>query len=93
MQGHKNREKEYIIHTSRTIRHRKIRIKISITASHEDHNIWVQDLTKAYIKGYDLELGEYIKPAEQFKIAARLHKKNKPLYGLSESENPGSKNT
>lgn len=48
---------------------------ISITASHEDHNIWVQDLTKAYIKGYDLELGEYIKPAEQFKIAAHLHKK------------------
>ena len=86
VQGHKDREKNYIIHTSKTVRHKNIRIMMTITASKKGHKIWLQDVTQAYIQGYDLQREVYIKPTEHFQLKPNTYLKLlKPLYGLSES--------
>ena len=86
VQGHKDREKEYIVHTSRTIRHKNIRIMLTITASLDEYTIWLQDVTQAYIQGYDLQRDVYITPSDEFKLPKDMYLKLlKPLYGLSES--------
>lgn len=87
LQGHKERYKEYIMHTFKNSKaYRNIRLMMLITESLTYHKIWVKGVTQAYIQGCELERDVYIKPDTQFQLPSDTYLKLlKPLYGLSES--------
>lgn len=68
VQVHRDIENEYKIHTLRPFLNRNTRLIMSIIASVKYHNVWVQDVTHAYIQVYDLEWDVYIKAAAQFQL-------------------------
>lgn len=68
VQGHKDRDKDPFIHTSKTVRHRNIRLMSSIAAMFPYHNIWLQDVTQGYIQGHDLQRRVNVKPADNFNL-------------------------
>ena len=85
VQGHKDREKEFLIHTSKTIRYKNIRLILTISAA-MNFEVWSQDVTQAYIQGENLSRTVYVRPTPDFELPENsLLKLLKPLYGLSES--------
>lgn len=65
VQGHRDREKDLIVHTSRTVRHRNIRLMACIASMFPKHKIWLQDVTQEYIQGHDVQRNIYVKPAKR----------------------------
>lgn len=64
---------------------RQSRINRSVIQSFEDQNIWVQDDTEAFIRGYELNRELYITPVAQFKLNSWNYQKLlKALYWLPE---------
>lgn len=57
-----------MIYTSKTARHRNIRIMSSIAAMFSDHKIWLQNVTHPYIEEHDPQRDVYVEPAEQFNL-------------------------
>lgn len=83
MELHKDRDKDLILHTSRKVRRKNIRIMTYIEAMFSVHSIWLQDYTQAYIQEHDLQLEEYVKPAEKFNLPQDPYLKLlKPLHNL-----------
>lgn len=71
VQGHKDKDKNLIIHTYTTVRHKNILITSSISAVFPAYKIWLQDVTKAYIQEKDLQREVYLKPADQLKLSKK----------------------
>lgn len=65
-EGHKARfiDKDLIVHTSRTVRHRNIWMVAFITAIFPTQKIWLQDVTNAYIQVHDLQGDVQVRPAK-----------------------------
>lgn len=58
---------------------------MSITSSLKDKNVWVKDVTQAYIQEYDLESDAYMKLSMKFQLPRDICRKHlKPLYELLE---------
>lgn len=86
VQGHKEREREYLVNISRTIRYRSVHLMVSLTAA-INFKIQSQDVTKAYIRGHDLKRAVYVKPTPDFDLPPNhFLKVLKPLYGQTEAE-------
>lgn len=53
--GHRDKDIDLIIHTSQTFLHRNMSLMSSIAVILPSKKIFLQDVTKAYIQGHDLE--------------------------------------
>lgn len=85
VQVHKYKEKEFIIHISKTVRHRNIKILLSIAVIYK-LKVWNQDDNQAYIQGHELERDLYVIPDSRFNLPCNMILKLlKPLYGRTES--------
>lgn len=63
-QRHKEKDKDLIIHTSQTFRHRNIHLMSSIADMFRSHKIRLQDVTQACVERHDLQRDLYVKPAK-----------------------------
>lgn len=86
LQGHKCKQKEFIIHISRTVSHKNIKILISISVIYK-LNIWNQDVNQAYIQAHDLERDFYVITDFRFNLPLNIVLQLlNPLHSLSESK-------
>ena len=67
VQGHRDKEKDILIHTSKTVKYRSKRLMCAIAAI-LGFNIWNQDVTQAYIQGHPVTRDVYVKPAPEFNL-------------------------
>lgn len=85
VQGHKDKEKGFIIHISKTVRHKNIKILLTLAATYK-LKVKGQDVKQAYIQAHDLARDVYVIPDQRFNLASNIVLKLlKPLYGLTES--------
>lgn len=86
VQGHKDREKDFLVHISSNLKQSSIRLVLSLAAIF-GFNIWSQDITQAYIQSSEKLMRHiYIKPSKELRLSKDyLLKLLKPLYGLSDS--------
>lgn len=85
VQGHKDEEKEDIIHISKTVGHKNINILISIAVIH-NLNVWNQDVIQAHIQPNHLARYVYAIPDQIFGLPLQiLLKLLNLLYVLTES--------
>ncbi len=86
MHGHKDREKDLLVHDSTTVCQSSIRMLVSI-ATMFGFRLWSQDITQAYIQSASPLLRDvYLKPTKELEIPAdSVLKLLKPLYGLADS--------
>jgi hypothetical protein len=85
-QGHKDRERNYIIHTATTLKQSSTRL-ISAVAALGGYKIWSDDVHQAYLQA-DKPLGRrvFLRPPAELKIANNTYLELlKPLYGIPES--------
>lgn len=67
---------------------------MSITASIEYNNVWVQDVTQASTQRYDFKRDVHIKPASQFQLSPDTYRNPlKTLYEVSDSGDSLFQNT
>ena len=85
-QGHTDREKHLLIHPTTALRHRSVRILLSLAAL-LDYPVWMQDISQAYLQSRDkLSRTVYIRPPPEFNLPnGKLLRLNKPLYRLSDA--------
>lgn len=67
MNGHKDKDKNLIIHTSRTVRLETILIVSGMAAMFPDYSSWLPYVTQAYIQRHELQRDIYGNPADHFK--------------------------
>lgn len=86
VQGHKDREKYKLVHTSTNLRQSSIRLITALTSVY-DFEVWMQHVTQAYLQSADKLLRDiYIRPPTDLcLLEILLLKLQKPLYGLGES--------
>lgn len=86
VQGHRDREKYRLVHTSTNLGQSSIRLLTALAAIF-GFRIWSQDVTQAYLQSADkLMMDIYIKPNKELRMEeGQLLKLMKPLYGLGES--------
>lgn len=90
---HKDREPGYLVHVSKTIKYKNLRLMVTLSAT-IDFKIWSQDVTQAYIQVKDLTRALYVKPTKDFNLTPKhTLKLLKPLYVLTESGDAGSIST
>lgn len=68
VQGHKNKEPEFIIHVSIVVRHKNIKIFVSMSVSYM-HKVWNKDTNQSYIQAHDLERDVYVIPEPRFNLS------------------------
>lgn len=86
VQVHKDREREFLFHTSKTVRYRNIRRMLTLSVSLK-LDVWFQDVTKSYVQGQKLSRNFYLKPTLDFKFPEYHYLKLlNPLYSLSKSK-------
>lgn len=86
VQGHRDREKDNLVHNSTTVRHSSIRTMVAMAALF-GFRIWTQDVTNAYIQSASQLLREvYLRPSKEFELeSTHVLKLLRPLYGLADS--------
>lgn len=88
VQGHLDREKEFLVHTSTTISQQAIKLLVPL-ATILGFRLWSEDLTLSYIQGAKKILRKvYLKGSPEFQLTPdQLHEIPRSLYGLSDSGN------
>lgn len=84
--GNRDRDKNYLVHTSTTVKHASTRLLIALAACF-GFRIWSQDISQAYLQSASKLIRDvYLKPGKQLEIRGdKLLKLLRPLYGLSDS--------
>lgn len=83
VQGHTEKETQYTIHISKTVRHKNIKFLISIAVIYK-LKVWNKDVNQAYIQAHDLERDVYVIPYPLFGLPIHIVLKLlNPLYGLT----------
>ena len=84
--GHRDNEKNELVHNSTTARQSSTRLMLAIAATLE-FKVWSQDISQAYLQGAEkLSRDVYIRPGPELKIpSGHLLKLLKPIYGLADS--------
>lgn len=86
VQGHLDKEKELLVHTSSTVSQQATRLLVSL-ATIMGFRLWSEDINLAYIQGAEQILRKvYVKGKPEFQLKAnQLLEILRPLYGLSDS--------
>ena len=86
VQGHKDNDKEYLVHNSTNLRQYSTRI-VAFIASINGFDIWTQDVTQAYLQSTEKLLRKvYLKPPKELNLSSdEVLEPLKPLYGLPDS--------
>eukprot|EP00171_Calliarthron_tuberculosum_P022791 IDg22791t1 len=84
--GHKDREKEELVHSSTTVQQSSTRLIVSLAAMF-GFRLWSQDISQAYLQSASKLLRDvYLRPGQEFDIpAGHILKLLRPLYGLADS--------
>lgn len=84
--GHRDREKNELVHSSTTARQRSTRFMLSLAAIF-DFRVWIQDISQAYLQGAEhLTRDMYLKPLPELKIPDGYYLTLLRLtYGLADS--------
>lgn len=61
---HKDNNKYLIVHASRTARQRNVQMMACIEEIFQTHKIWLQNISRAYIQGHELQGDVYVRPAK-----------------------------
>lgn len=86
VQGHEDKEKDFIIHISKTVRHKYIRILIPIAATYQS-KVCNQDVNQPYGQVHDLKINVYFISDSNFTFPPKpVIQLQKHSYGLSESD-------
>jgi hypothetical protein len=86
VQGHKDRDKKFLVHNSTTVRQSSTRLLVSLAAT-LGFRIWSQDVKQAYLQSSEKLMRKvYLKPSKEFGLPQNaLLELHKPLYGLADS--------
>lgn len=87
MQGHLDKDKPYLVHTSPNLRQEAVRMLFAIT-SLMGFELWTQYISQPYLQGSSEVMHEvFMDPkSKEFRLQpGQLLKPMKPLYGLSDS--------
>ena len=86
VQGHRDRDKDLLVHTSSALRQNSLKILVSIAAMF-GFPIWTHDVSQAYLQsGSQLLRDVYVKPTKEFELTPNvLFKLLRPLYGLPDA--------
>ncbi len=86
VQGHRDKEKNFLVHNTTTARQSSTRILASIAAIN-GFKIWSHDVSQAYLQSADnLRRDVYIKAPKEFNLKpGHVLKLLKPLYGLTDA--------
>lgn len=87
VQGHLDREKEFLVQASTTVSQQAIKLLVSL-ATILGFKLWSEDMTLAYIQGAKKILRRvYLKGIPEFQLTHdQLLQKLRPLYGLADSD-------
>jgi Reverse transcriptase (RNA-dependent DNA polymerase) len=97
VQGHRDKEKNFLVHNSITNKQSSIRLILSIAAILE-FRVWSQDVRQAYLQSFEnIRRKVYLKPSKEFGLPPdHLLELVKQLYGLPDAgdywENTMTKN-
>ena len=86
--GHRDRYKDLMVHSSKTLQPHSIRILLALTAMF-DFEVWTSDVSQAYLQSsLPLARDVYIKnPVKEFDLSPdECLQLILPLYGLTESQ-------
>lgn len=85
--GHRDRYKDFMVHTSSTLQLQSVRLLLALAAIHGFH-VWTSDVRQAYLKAAEPIAREIFirKPVGEFELEpSQCLQLLKPLYGLCES--------
>ena len=85
-QGHRDKEKDRLIHPTTTLRHRSVRIIVALAVMYQ-MDLWTQDISQAYLQSEDkLSRDVYLRPTPHFNLSAEsLMHLLKSIYGLTDA--------
>lgn len=88
IQGHTDRDRNMLVHSSVNIKQQKIRTILCISAMLK-HRLWSQDVSQAYLQSFSLLRRDVcVQPKHGFPLqSGQSLKFFKPLYGLTDSGN------
>lgn len=86
VQGHKDKEKNFLVHNSNTSKQASTRLIASISSLF-NFTIWTCDVSQAYTQSKDqLSRDVFLKPPSEFYDSSKyMLKLKKPLYGLTDA--------
>ena len=86
VQGHRDREKHFLVHDSPNLRQSSTRLLVAIAAIFGFRR-WIHDVRQAYLQPSEKLMRKvYLNPSKEFELSeGELLELLKPLYGLSDS--------